>query len=62
MNYVGGQFQNYSIITIISSFDEAKNGFVSIVYLHVRSPESKIVTKKLHDQGTILVWLLSKSI
>lgn len=33
-----------------------------LIYLHVRGPQGEVVTKKLHDQGAILVGLLPKSI
>jgi len=32
------------------------------MYLHVRSPQGEVVTKKLHDKGAILVGLFPKSI
>ena len=31
-------------------------------YLHVRCPEGKVVTQQLHDQGAVLVRLLSKGV
>lgn len=34
----------------------------SLIYLHVRSPQGEVVTKKLHDQGAVLVGLFPKSI
>jgi len=36
--------------------------FIAAIILHVRSPQGEVVTKKLHDQGAILVGLFPKSV